>query len=126
MKGTANASTAGRFCGRAVHGVSGLSREDLHQIEAHRAKDRPTPWAHLAARFAVNELDLRQLFEAKNDNQLAPAEPPPPPTLASMLRPMWEAGVSVKQISIVLKIDERSVCRMRERIGLPPRRRGHQ
>lgn len=126
MRGTANTSTGGRFCGRAVHGISNLSAEDMRQIEAHRHRDRPTPWPHLAVRFGVNEIDLRRLFEPKNDNVAEPMPTPRPEagTPAAMLPALWNAGVSLAQISLVLKMDERSVARMRERLGLAPRKRG--
>ena len=74
MSRVTNSSTEGNYCGRAVHGVSNLSSEDRMQIMAHRAKERPTPWSHLAVRFNVNELDLRGMFEPRNDNLVEPVE----------------------------------------------------
>lgn len=132
MKGTANGSVGGKYCGRAVNGVSNLCTEDLRQIETHRAKDRPTPWPHLAARYGVNATDLRRLMDA----EFLPGNAPTPPmimppmvkpermTPQQMLRRLWIAGIPVREISAALRIEERSVSRMRERLGLPARRRG--
>lgn len=129
MSKATNTDSRGRFCGRAVHGVSNLSHEDMRQIEAHRAKERPTPWAHLAMRYRVNEIDLRRLCDPLNDNRPEPVKPAPVRealTPAQMLPPLWEAGLPVDQISNILKIDARSVSRLRERLGLPARKRGAQ
>lgn len=125
MRGTANASTGGNYCGRAARGVSNLGHEQMRQIEAHRAKDRPTPWPHLAARYGVNEIDLRRMFEPANDDAAQRVESSPAaPSLADMLPGLWNAGLSLTEISNILKIDERSIQRMRERLGLAPRVRG--
>lgn len=40
----------------------GLTGEEIREIEAHRAKDRPTPWAALARRYGRCEADIRALF----------------------------------------------------------------
>lgn len=129
MRGTASFDARGSYCGRPARGISNLSPADLRQIEAHRAKERPTPWAHLAARFGVNEIDLRQLLDAPNDNapvpegRTVPAKVP----VRTMLRAetdlpsLWRTSLTVAQIAEVLNIEERSVRRLRDRLGLPPR-----
>jgi hypothetical protein len=124
-----SASAEANFCGRAVHGVSSLSSEDRQQILAHRARDRPTPWAHLSVRFNVNELDLRAMFEPKNDN----AQPTSLPIAVSRdeaaairearFRDMWETGISRVIIATRLGLDVPSVDRMRQRLGLTKRGR---
>lgn len=40
----------------------GLTRDQVHEIEAHRARDRPTPFQALAARYGVPEMEIRALF----------------------------------------------------------------
>lgn len=37
----------------------GLTTEEIRQIEAHRAKARPTPWSALARRYGRCETDIR-------------------------------------------------------------------
>jgi len=128
MKGTANTSAEGSYCGRAVYGVSNLSIEDMHQIEAHRAKERPTPWAHLARRYAVNEIDLRQLFHPKSD---ATPRPSPKPPVASTLserearfRTLWTEGASKSEITALVGMSFSSIDKMRRKLSLPKRREG--
>jgi len=40
----------------------GFTSEEIREIKAHRAKERPTPWAALARRFGRCEADIRALF----------------------------------------------------------------
>lgn len=40
----------------------GLTQAEIREIEAHRAKDRPTPWAALARRYGRCEADIRALY----------------------------------------------------------------
>lgn len=42
----------------------GLTGEELREIEAHRARERPTSWQNLALRYGRCEADLRDLYEA--------------------------------------------------------------
>lgn len=125
MNRTSNTSVGGLYCGRAIKGVSNLCLEDMRQIEAHRAKDRPTPWAHLAARYGVNEIDLRTMFSA-NDNLRQPAPPEDEPRLTADQRDarftaMWTEGRPKSEIMASLHIKERSIERFRVRLELPPR-----
>jgi hypothetical protein len=131
MRNTARSSNEGAYCGRAVHGVSNLCHEDLQQIFAHRSKDRPTPWAHLAARYGVNEIDLRQLYDAKNDNKPRVKREPevkPAPRLGITARDarfsrMWNEGMAKTDIALALGIHVTTVDKMRDRLGLEKRRR---
>lgn len=128
MKGTANTSAGGQWCGRAVHGVSSLCGEDMRQIEAHRAKERPTPWAHLALRYGVNEIDLRRLFEPGNDNLLP--RPAPDQKQATRtererrFRTMWAEGMPKSEISNLLGMSFPSIDKMRLKLGLSKRAEG--
>lgn len=134
MSRVTNSSIEGNYCGRAVHGVSNLGAEEMRQIEAHRSKERPTPWAHLALRYNVNEVDLRRLFEPKNDNTAPPPHPvpvarPAPCSAredAMRLRDMtfkalFEAGTPREDIMAALKISASTVDKMRLRLNLPRR-----
>jgi hypothetical protein len=130
MSRVTNSSTEGNYCGRAVHGVSNLSREDRMQIMAHRAKDRPTPWAHLAVRFNVNELDLRAMCEPRNDNLVEPVEVvwPEPSTRDDAMRlrdvmftAMWNDETPRIDIMAALGISSSTVDLMRSRLKLPRR-----
>lgn len=53
----------------------GLTHEEIREIEAHRAKDRPTPWQALAIRYGRSEIEIRALFQTKPANDVAPAWP---------------------------------------------------
>ena len=85
MSGTSmNPAAAGLF---ATARKGGLTNEEIHEIEAHRAKARPTPWSALAKRYGRCEADLRAYFAPKQ----APAPAPAPvvtagDALASALR----------------------------------------
>jgi len=135
---TARSSSAeANFCGRAVHGVSSLTAEDMRQIEAHRAKERPTPWAHLALRFGVNEIDLRNLFAPPaNDDKpsapkpdpvakaVTPVAPPLPMTARdARFTAMWNAGEPKTDIAVAFGIHIYTVDKMRDRLGLEKRER---
>lgn len=133
MRGTANTSSEGRFCGRAVHGVSNLGSEQMREIEAHRSKDRPTPWPHLAARYGVNEIDLRRLFDPANDD--APARPTAVAPLSKeeqaarrdeRFRAMWIADVPAEQIMAALTMSHQTVHNFRARLGLQKRPQGRR
>ena len=122
--------SAGMF---ATSRRGGLSNEEIRMIEALRAKDRPEPWQARAARFGRPVEDIRAIFGAPRPiveierHMPAPAPTPAPPpvdTPAALLPGLWIAGLSVDQIADILKMDPRSVSRLRERLGLPPRIRG--
>jgi hypothetical protein len=131
MSATArSAGSAGCF---ATARRGGLTCEEIRQIEALRSKDRPEPWQALAARFGRPVEDIKAVCTAPRPvveiaRHLPPPEPVAPPqpvnTPAALLPGLWIAGLSVDQISNILGIDDRSVRRLREKLGLPPRYRG--
>lgn len=129
MKSTARSSSEGAWCGRAGHGVSNLSNDDMHQIAAHRAKDRPTPWPHLAVRFGVNEIDLRRLFEVNDNVPVIAATPRPAPPRPertardAVFTQLWEDGHAKSNIAAAMRVKLSTVDRMRDRLGLTPRTR---
>lgn len=53
-------AAAGSF---ATSRRGGLTFDDRMEIEAHRAKDRPTPWSALARRYGRCEADLKAAME---------------------------------------------------------------
>lgn len=133
MSKTTNNDSRGQYCGRAVQGVSNLCAEDLRQIEAHRAKERPTPWAHLARRDGVNELDLRAMFCGVNDRaEPVMANPPPlsltPRTTVSereaRFRTLWNEGAPKSEISYLLGMTSPQMDRIRVKLGLEKRKEG--
>lgn len=65
---TDTSSGAGLF---ATSKRGGLTGEEIREIEAHRCRDRPTPWQALAVRYGRCEADIKALFEADNDNTSA-------------------------------------------------------
>lgn len=67
MSAAQNPTSAGLF---ATSRKGGLTTVEIKEIEAHRAKDRPTPWSALAKRYGRCEADLRAFF--------APIEPTKP------------------------------------------------
>lgn len=100
MKGTIYTPVGGNYCGRAARGVSSLGHEEMRQIEAHRSKDRPTPWAHLADRYGVNEIDLRQMYQPANDHD-APAQACERSVVFASLASMVEPTVPAAPVSAV-------------------------
>lgn len=104
----------------------GLDREQVREIEAHRAKERPTPWSALAKRYGRCEADIRALFDPKPENDNAPA---PAPAMTRESRDdaftrMWEAGMPLQHICTALSITFEFGKQCRLRLGLEPRRRG--
>lgn len=86
MNASMNPASAGLF---ATSRRGGLSNEEIREIEAHRAKDRPTPWPALAKRYGRCEADLRAYFAPKP----APA-PPPAVTAGDALASALRAGAA--------------------------------
>lgn len=113
--------------------ISNLSAEDMRQIEAHRAKDRPTPWAHLAAWYSVNEVGLRNLFE-KPANDDAAAKPEPPAITKeerraardARFRLMWEQDIPRIEMMAALGISAATIDVDRRRLNLPRREPGRK
>lgn len=136
MSGNANnaaaAFGAGRFACAARRTISNLTPAELSEIETDRSKDRPTSWAHLAARYAVNELDLRRMFDPNKPKAVA-APAPVPVTFqdhlaarGTRLSEMWLAGVPVVEICRELGIGTSVLSKHRARLGLSPRTPGPQ
>lgn len=136
MSGNANnaaaAFGAGRFACSARRTITNLSDAELSEIKGERAKDRPTPWAHLAAQYAVNELDLRMMFDPNKPAAPAPEKPAAVTFQEHIaarnvrLAEMWLAGVPVAEICRELGIGTSSLSKFRDRIGLAPRTPGIQ
>lgn len=128
MGGTASKDQSGRWCGRAARGVSTLSAEDWRQVEAHRSKERPTPWQALSERYGVPVADLRAHFEAA----MLPAAPVVValPVLVAeestwtarrtrLLRRMWcDLDLQAGEIAAALMVTERAVSAKVQRMGL--------
>lgn len=136
MSGNANNAAAtfgaGRFACAARRTITNLSPAELSEIEGERSKGRPTPWAHLAAQYAVNELDLRQMFDPNKPAAPAP-EKPAAVTFQEhraarnvRLEAMWLAGVPVAEICTTLGIGNSVMSKHRARLGLAPRTPGIQ
>lgn len=54
----------------------GLTRDQIREIEAHRAKDRPTPWQALSARYGYTVPDLKAAID-KTPIYVSSVEPEP-------------------------------------------------
>lgn len=133
MAGTANRDGRGSYCGRAVHAVSALSSEDWRQIEAHRRRERPTPWQALADIYRVPQADLKAHFDAcllnvANDHSapVPPSEVPEEETPGTwndrrtrLLKTMWcDLDLTAREIAAALHITERAVTSKIKRMGL--------
>jgi hypothetical protein len=137
MSGNANSAAAafgaGRFACSARRTISNLTPEELAEVERERSKDRPTSWAHLAARYAVNELDLRRMFDPNKPKAVTEPAKPAPTTFQDhlaarnvRLAEMWLAGVPVADICRALGIGNSVLSKYRARLGLAPRTPGIQ
>lgn len=82
-----NAASSGLF---ATARKGALSNDEIREIEAHRATDRPTPWSALAKRYGRCEADLRAHFAPK-----LPAPPPPAVTAGEALASALRAGAAM-------------------------------
>lgn len=118
MTGTASKDSRGNYCGRAVHGVSNLSGEDLRQIEALRARERPVPWCHLARQYNVCEADLRQYFEGATVSSPPPAPKVHVKSRGERLTEYWLGGMSYDDMSERLGMNRSAISDMRKRLGL--------
>lgn len=59
MSAAHNSPLAGLF---ATARKGALTTAEVREIEAHRAKERPTPWSALAKRYGRCEADIRAYF----------------------------------------------------------------
>lgn len=128
-------SSAGLF---ATARRGGLTMEQVREIEAHRAKDRPTPWQALAARYGRPVADIRAVMESPRPASAQTVEPPEPPQIDKrkaasdrltskepMMVRLWNQGVGVQEISRTLGIGLSSVTTLRNRLNLPSRVAGN-
>jgi hypothetical protein len=106
--------TAGHF---ATARRGGLTNEEIRQIEAHRARERPTPWQALAKRYAVSEITLRQLFDGLESISPSPMADPND----QKLKDMWRRGVRSNVICSELGISRSTLWAKRTHLGLPSR-----
>lgn len=98
----------------------GLTNEEIRQIEAHRARERPTPWQALSKRYAVSEISLRQLLDGLNSIAPEKAETPETP-LDAEFRRLWDQGVVTDAICTELGMCRSTAWKTRVRLGLEPR-----
>ena len=136
MSGNANnaaaAFGAGRFACSARRTITNLSPAELSEIEGERSRVRPTPWAHLAAQYTVNEIDLRRMFDPNKPAAPAPEKPAAVTFQEHLsarnvrLAEMWLAGVPAAEICRELGICNSVLSKFRARLGLAPRTPGIQ
>lgn len=136
---TTNASKdiRGNYCGRAVHAVSALSSEDWRQIEAHRCRERPTPWRALSDMYRVPQVDLKAHFDACLINVANDHSAPVPPSempeeeapgtwnerRTRLLKTMWcDLHLTAREIAMSLNLTERAVSSKVVRMGLKRRK----
>lgn len=111
---------SGRF---ATTRRGGLTAPEIREIEAHRAKERPTPWSALAKRYGRCETDLRAAF--------AQPEPEPEqdarsgvwsPEDVTLLRLLFiDKGKTVGEIVKIIDRDESSIKSKLRNMGLARR-----
>lgn len=51
----------------------GLSPAEIREIEAHRSKERPTPWQALASMYGRTVADIQALFQPTANDNASPA-----------------------------------------------------
>ena len=117
----------------------GLTPDEIHQIEAHRNRDRPTPWQALAARFGRPVATIQAVISAPRPTghvRIDDDAPPPPPHNTPIadritrhedrVRALWQDGVGVNAICNTLNISPTTLTVIRKRLGLKPRAVGNQ
>jgi len=117
----------------------GLTTEEIRQIEAHRNRERPTPWQALSARFGRPVADIQAVIcsprptgEVRTDD-LAPPAPPPNTRVCDRItkheervKALWEDGVGVNAICSALGISPTTLNVIRKRLKLKARAVGNQ
>jgi hypothetical protein len=137
MSGNTNSAAAtfgaGRFACAARRTISNLTAAEMREIEGERSKARPTPWPHLAARYAVNELDLRRVVGSANDDARPAPKPVALDTLEDRVRlrderfiVMWKQGTPRIDIMSALGISASTIDHTRARLQLPRRAPGRK
>lgn len=127
---TAAAFGAGRFAGSCRKGP--LTADEIIEIEAHRAKARPTPWQALAAQYGRPVADLQALMGAPRPSGIireVDSEPTAPPVRVrdrtakhdARIKTLWENGVGVNDICRTLGIGQTTLNTCRLRLGLKSR-----
>jgi hypothetical protein len=117
----------------------GLTADEVHEIQAHRHRDRPTPWQALAARYGRPVATIQAVFYAprptghvRTDDD---APPPPPhnipiaertPQHDDLVRALWQGGIGVREICNTLNISQTTLTLIRKRLGLKARAVGNQ
>ena len=117
----------------------GLSPEEIHQIEAHRNRERPTPWQALAARFGRPVADIQAVITSpRPSGQIRTDDDVPPPLPHNTrvfdritkheerVKAMWQDGVGVNAICNALNISQTTLNVIRKRLGLKARAVGNQ
>lgn len=103
----------------------GLTQAEINEIQAHRNRDRPTPWSALAKRYGRCEADIRALFDPKpeNDNKPLPVAKTRETRDEAFAR-MWAAGMPLRHICTALDLNPDMGKHLRSRLDLPPRQGG--
>jgi DNA-binding CsgD family transcriptional regulator len=117
----------------------GLTTDEIHEIEAHRNRDRPTPWQALAARFGRPVATIQAVIYAPRPTGHVRTDDDAPPPLPHNTRvsdritkheqrvtALWKAGVGVNAICNTLSISQTTLNVIRKRLGLKLRAVGNQ
>jgi len=117
----------------------GLTPDEIHQIEAHRNRDRPTPWQALADRFGRPVATIQAVIYAPRPTGHVRTDDDAPPPLPHNTRvsdritkhekrvtALWKAGVGVNAICNTLNISQTTLNVIRKRLGLKARAVGNQ
>jgi hypothetical protein len=117
----------------------GLTPDEIHQIEAHRNRERPTPWQALAARFGRPVADIQAVMSAPRPSGHVRTDDDAPPELPhntrvsdritkheERVKALWEDGVGVNMICNTLNIGPTTLTVIRKRLGLKARAVGNQ
>lgn len=117
----------------------GLTPDEIHQIEAHRNRERPTPWQALAARFGRPVADIQAVITSPRPSGHIRTDddaPPPPPANTRVsdritkheerVKTLWDDGVGVNAICSALGISPTTLNVIRKRLKLKPRAAGNQ
>jgi hypothetical protein len=117
----------------------GLTPDEIHQIEAHRNRERPTPWQALAFRFGRPVATIQAVMSSPRPTGRVRSDddaPPPPPhnirvsdritQHEELVDALWKGGASVTLICETLNISATTLTVIRKRLGLKARAVGNQ
>jgi len=117
----------------------GLTTDEIHEIEAHRNRERPTPWQALSARFGRPVADIQAVIYAPRPTGHVRTDDDAPPELPhntrvsdritrheERVKALWEDGVGVNMICNTLNIGPTTLTVIRKRLGLKARAVGNQ